>query len=369
MNRLGSIATHVAFWLLGTIFFSGVQAAGVWNGPRPLLRILLANAIHCGLWTLCLAPLAHVLPPLPRTSAQCGGRRDLAWHCLQLTAIAVQAALTVATASIAILAVVQPSQVSGEPLTSRDLRSAWVWILQVDIVIALFLISALRGLRLWTHVEAQRKRAAELEHRLTSARLDALRMQLSPHFLFNTLNSVSALVTQDPGASRRMIASLGDFLRSTLEEPVGGLRSLDEELRFARLYLSIEKERLGDRLRVDYAYDRQAASAQVPHLLLQPVFENAIRHGVARCVRPCRISFHAAVEGGMLILRVVNDRPTPPPPPGKKPGVGLANVRARLRLHFGAASFVKLMHAGSETALEIRLPYQPCTGETQCRTA
>ncbi|MBS1871579.1 MAG: histidine kinase [Acidobacteria bacterium] len=369
MNRLGSIATHTAFWLLGTLLFSGVQAAAFWNGPRPLLRILLANAIHCGLWTLGLAPLARMLPPLPRTSPHVADRLDLTLHCLQLAAIAVQAALVVATASIAILAIVQPSQASGAPLTPRELRSAWVWILQVDIVVALFLISALRGLRLWTHVEAQRKRAAELEHHLTSARLDALRMQLSPHFLFNTLNSVAALVTQDPDASRRMIASLGDFLRSTLEEPSGGLRSLDEELRFARLYLSIEKERLGDRLRVDYDYDRQAARAQVPHLLLQPVFENAIRHGVARCVRPCRISFQAAVESGMLILRVVNDRPTPPPPPEKQPGLGLANVRARLKLHFGAASFVKLVHAGAETTLEIRLPYLPCAGETLCGTA
>ena len=149
------------------------------------------------------------------------------------------------------------------------------------------LVAALEGLRIWQSLQAERTRATELERQLAVSRLDALRMQLHPHFLFNTLHAIAGLIVEQPPTARRMVIALGDLLRLTLKDTGSSIRSLAEELEFADLYLGIEKLRLGDRLVLDYDIEPEATSAQVPELLLQPLFENAVRHGAARMLRSC----------------------------------------------------------------------------------
>jgi two-component system, LytTR family, sensor kinase len=206
----------------------------------------------------------------------------------------------------------------------------------------------------------EREQAAEqLAAGLAEARLQALKMQLHPHFLFNTLNAISALIPQEAQPARRMVARLGDLLRTTLEQEATQEVSLREELEFLEPYLEIEQTRLGDRLSVEFQVEPEALDARVPHLVLQPLVENAIRHGVAPRSEPGVVTIAAAVEGGSLILHVRNTGGATgggaSPEPG---GRGLANVHSRLEHLYGADQQLTAGPAGPGGWITtIRLPF------------
>lgn len=178
------------------------------------------------------------------------------------------------------------------------------------------------------------RRAAAFESQLARAELDALKMQLHPHFLFNTLNSIATLLHRDPEAADRMVARLGDFLRLTLENDGGALVSLDDELRFVRGYLGIEEVRFSDRLSTRIEVTPEAAEALVPNLLLQPLVENAIRHGIQRRTDKGTIVVRGERTGDRLRLEVWDDGPGLDGTP-LRPGRGLTNTAARLSLLYG----------------------------------
>ncbi len=185
-----------------------------------------------------------------------------------------------------------------------------------------------RGLR---ETEAQRER---LTSQLAQAQLQALRMQIHPHFLFNTLNSISALLHKDVEAADRMIARLGDFLRLTLKRSDAQLVDFEEELEFLKCYLDIELIRFQDRLTVEMDIDPQALSASVPNLILQPIVENAVRHGVAKQTRPGHIAIRAHRQGERLVMNVEDNGPGLSANSNGS-GIGLSNTRARLEQFYG----------------------------------
>jgi sensor histidine kinase YesM len=180
-------------------------------------------------------------------------------------------------------------------------------------------------------------KTSRLETQLAHAQLDALKMQLQPHFLFNTLNAISALLHKDPDAADRMIARLGDFLRLTLENDSGHEVALSQEVEFLKAYLSIEEVRFQDRLttKIDIAPETQGAC--VPNLILQPLVENAIRHGVSRLVGPGHIEITAARQGDRLHLVVKDNGPGWANGNGqtRAGGVGVSNTRQRLSQLYG----------------------------------
>jgi two-component system LytT family sensor kinase len=181
-------------------------------------------------------------------------------------------------------------------------------------------------------------RAFYLEAQLAQAQLQVLKMQMHPHFLFNTLHAISALVHQDVDVADRMIARLGDLLRSTLENANKQEVPLKQELDFIRPYLEIEQARLGPRLTVQMAIEPNTMDAYVPNLLLQPLVENAIRHGIAPRSEPGRIDIQVKRNAEMLQVQVRDDGPglAGGDQPPIKEGVGLANTRARLQQLYGA---------------------------------
>jgi LytS/YehU family sensor histidine kinase len=173
-----------------------------------------------------------------------------------------------------------------------------------------------------------------------SAQLAALRYQLNPHFLFNALNSISALiVTRRNEEAELMTEKLSSFLRSSLNADPGELIPLEEELSLTEEYLDIESVRFGDRLAVDVDCGPEACQALIPSFLVQPLVENAIKHGVARAKGTTRIDIQGEVADSILQIRVANcvtlDQAGPTPSPG---GVGLANVRSRLEAVYGKAA-------------------------------
>ena len=181
---------------------------------------------------------------------------------------------------------------------------------------------------------AAERRVLETEVTAREAELRALRAQLNPHFLFNSLNSINALVGSDPEGARRMCEGLGDFLRRTLALGSRETVSLGEEMALVERYLGIEQVRFGERLRVERQVEPGAAECRVPPLLLQPLVENAIKHGIQDRVEGGAVRIVAAREGGFL--RVTVENPVDDDAPVRRgEGVGLENVRRRLEV-FGA---------------------------------
>ena len=211
-------------------------------------------------------------------------------------------------------------------------------------------------LRYHAHLEE----TAQLRAQLGEARLDALRAQLNPHFLFNTLNAVSALAERDPRGVRRMIARLSELLRYTLDESTDQEVPLHREVELLGEYLELMQIRFQDKLEVSIEVDDDAREALVPNLLLQPIVENAIKHGVSRNTGAGSIRVQARRDGERLVLTVTDNGPGP----GEgEEGVGLRNTNARLRQMYGAAHRVTLRLASPKggpaagTVAEIILPY------------
>jgi LytS/YehU family sensor histidine kinase len=180
-------------------------------------------------------------------------------------------------------------------------------------------------------------RASELQSQLMSARLHALKMQLQPHFLFNTLNAITVLVRQQKGKdAEQMLGHLSDLLRGVLEDVDAQEVSLRRELEYLQLYLAIEQVRFPDRLRVEVSVDPETQESSVPQLILQPIVENAIRHGIGRSSSAGRILISASKVDGTVELRVQDDGPgLRPSDSSEEEGIGLANTRARLQQLYG----------------------------------
>ncbi|HXG94877.1 MAG TPA: histidine kinase [Blastocatellia bacterium] len=201
---------------------------------------------------------------------------------------------------------------------------------------------------------------AQAQLQAARAQLEALKMQLQPHFLFNTLNSISALLEEDAQAAEEMIARLGDFLRLTLESSGAQEVPLQEEMEFLRCYLEIERVRFQDRLSVLIEIAPDALDALVPNMILQPIVENAIRHGIAERISEGRIEIRAARVGDSLRLSVKDNGPglSSGRPTGSKlkPGLGLSNTCARLEQLYGASHSLEIADAregGAQVTVEI----------------
>ncbi len=215
------------------------------------------------------------------------------------------------------------------------------------------------GIAAYRDLAAGRERLLRAEARAHAARLEALRLQLNPHFLFNALNAVSTLIAEDrPSEANRMLARLSDFLRSTLERSDTAEVPLSDEIDFACQYLEIEEIRFGERLRVDIAVDPAAESALVPPLILQPLVENAVRHAVLPRTGGGAISIVAGRDAEWLTLGVHDEGPGAGPRVERRSGIGLANTRQRLEELYGTRAELTLdASARGGLALSIRLPY------------
>jgi len=177
-------------------------------------------------------------------------------------------------------------------------------------------------------------RKANVEKLLRDAELEGLRQQLQPHFLFNSLNSISALAGSKPEEARKMIQQLSDFLRGTLKKDDKQLSSLQEELKHLQLYLDIEKVRFGHRLNTEINADEQSLALLIPPLLLQPLVENAIKFGLYDTIGDVTIQINSSVEGKNLRITITNPFDAETAQPNQGTGFGLKSVQRRLHLLF-----------------------------------
>jgi sensor histidine kinase YesM len=232
---------------------------------------------------------------------------------------------------------------------------------------ALIAYAATLGIGYAASYSARSRQLLELRNDLHKAQLMALRMQVNPHFLFNTLHTIGALVRDgNHRGAVEMIERLGDIMRHVLASEAAPDAPLHEEIAFLRQYLEIEQVRFGDRLRVSWQLDPALEPLLVPQLILQPLVENALRHGLAPRARPGTLTIGARVDGERLELRVADDGVGLPAdfPTRSNGGVGLANVRARLSQRYGDAARLSLLSAEAPTGVTalVVLPLAPPRG-------
>ena len=327
-----------------------VAALLVVTRPRPwsqalvfaLPLALLLGFLALGAWWVCrAAPLG-----------QAGAGRLLAMH--GLAAVLTSLAWTASSAAWA-------SGLRALALEGSGPRPAVPWLSDAPLLfvagIVLFLLSSVVHYLLML-LEASReaeRRALELQVLAREAELRALRAQIHPHFLFNSLNTIGALSGQDPAAARRACVLLADFLRRTLKVGEREAIPLAEELALVESYLAVEQARFGPRLTVNLSPEDGALSCLVPPLLLQPLVENAVSHGVARLVDGGVVRIGARKESGQLRIEIEN--PCDQERPAREgSGVGLRNVRARLAaLHAGKAR-VDVRETPGRFHVELTLP-------------
>jgi two-component system, LytTR family, sensor histidine kinase AlgZ len=220
------------------------------------------------------------------------------------------------------------------------------YLLSVDLYYVLMAVEASK------EAEARALQAGILAR---EAELKALKAQVNPHFLFNSLNSISALTSSDPAKAREMCILLGDFLRRTLGLGEKSAIPLEEELSLVHSFLAVEKVRFGARINMEENIDKDAMTVPVPPLLLQPLVENAIVHGIANLVEGGRVYLDVKAHDGVLSVLVENTF-DPDAPPKRKSGVGLANVRQRLTARYGNQASCDVKANGDLFRVAIKIP-------------
>ncbi len=343
----------VAAWTVPAALstFETVMFAGASHHPISVARAFAAEAPGWYTWA-ALTPVVVALGqrfPLDRQ------RRPAAIGVHIGASLA--ASLLVATVSATADAVVRSS-----PLALSTLIRVWFLSGLPATTLAYFAVLGISyALFSAARLRARERHAEQLAAQLTDARLSALRMQLQPHFLFNSLNAIMALVRDHdtPGAINAL-SLLSDLLRTSLRVDAAHQVPLRDELEFVRRYLAMAQIRFGDRLAVEYAADDGVLGELVPTFILQPVVENAVRHGIAPSRAPGRIDIRASRDATQLVLTVCDDGKGLPPEweDGTSEGVGLANTRARLAYMYGAASSLTIARGRDDRGVvaTIRLP-------------
>lgn len=356
MLKLRRAALLLGAWTLVGVIFAAVSYASALadaNRRFDILDALRLNLILFYLWGIFSPVLFWFSRRFP-LEFPFRKSRNLLLHIPALLGVAgIHQAIQVAT-----LWSLTPRMRQQWPSLFDCYRFYFWWGFYIDLIIALLIVIAVHALFYYRRFRAGEVEQASLKAQLAQAQLKALKMQLHPHFLFNTLHSISSLILEDPPRANSMIARLGDFLRLTLEHSNQQLVTLKEETEFVRCYLEIEQVRFGDRLTVKMTIDPATLSAQVPHMILQPLVENAIQHAIAPRAAPGRIEIAARRLDSRLRIEVKDTGPglTGPVDSLQGHGVGLNNVRARLaQLYDG--DFSLAMNNSREGGLSVVLEF------------
>ncbi len=317
-------------------------------------RMLWWQLSVSGVWALLAPVLIRLGGWLQATRAT----RHQVWATIAgYGALAIAAHLAV-TAQLSIwlrpfLPVVVPDFVTA-------IRSQFEAQFATDILVFAMLLVLGRTLAVSDHAQQLALRESKLEAELARAHLEALRLEIQPHFLFNTLNSIAALIRmQANDKALEMLLGLGALMRATIDRPHDHLTPLSNEVAFVRQYLDLQAARFGDRLDVRIDVDAEALPVQVPSFLLQPLVENALRHGLARKTGRMTLDVRGRVSGDTLLVEVSDDGVGLPPgfDVARDGGTGLRNIRSRLQQLYGSAAQLAIDAAtGGGTRVSVRLP-------------
>jgi sensor histidine kinase YesM len=348
----------------------------IWNFDVAwdLLLVTLLNPSHEHAWSELLAPriVRHLLLLPLLIACYLGSLRMSHWMGGWLKAWSVNLVLGIGFAWLVhpLLFVVRSFMLGDlngththyAGLLEASLNSETLYYILVNLIIYLLGLFIVMGVNARLDLENERIRTSELHTRWLNARLDTLRGQLNPHFLFNSLHTVSSLLFTDIQRADKLLADFSDVLRITLREGHREFSAVREELDYLRRYLAIEETRFEDRLSTIFDVEEQALDARVPSLIMQPLVENAIKHGISHSRGSNRLMVAARCrKNGMLVLEVSNDyRPGEDElAPERKMGIGLNNVRERLSAIYGSGfTFTSQPLSGGRWSSRIAIPLE-----------
>jgi two-component system LytT family sensor kinase len=345
----------VAAAFLG-LSISGQTYLGMYNHGHAWWRILTWQILSWSYWA-ALTPAIFAL-------CERFGDAPLAWRRLgQLAAIGATLIAGHHLVSAAVVVALQPY----EPIATYSLWSALDLVLKThivaDILVYVMIVSAGRMLAYGRRARRLAVREAQLETDVARARLAALRLEIQPHFLFNTLNSIAALIRiRSNDQALKMLLGLSDLMRATIDRSPSQVTPWPIELGFTKGYVELQQVRFGDRLDVVYAIDPATDACLVPAFLLQPIVENAFRHGIGAKAGRCRLELSASLVGGRLRVTVRDDGAGVPVgfDLARHAGTGLSNIRTRLEnLYGGPASIAVAAAPGGGTLVTLDLPPEP----------
>lgn len=348
-------------WTVFAFFFASQFALQnrLSENPVPFYRVLLWQLVSGYLWFV-ISPVILWLGQ--RFTFENGGwKKSLPVH--------IGAGFVIAVVQLALAAFILPKLGYMRRLET----AAYLDVLRVFLLVNLHFSVAIywgvlgvqQALKYYRKYRERELRTSQLEARLATTRLQVLKMQLHPHFLFNTLNAVSELIYRDQDSAERMISDLSDLLRMSFENLEVQEISLKQELEFLKKYLEIEMMRFQDRLKVDMEIGPDTLDASVPNMILQPLVENAIKHGIGPRSEGGRISIIAERRNGSLALSVSDDGLGVPfaDVENLSEGVGLSNTRQRLQHLYGDAhKFVLNSQRASGLAVDLVIPYKESGG-------
>ena len=346
-------------WTLVSIIFAGISyaaAIGENNKEFGFISALRLNLVQFYVWAV-LSPLVFRFSRrFPIEFRPLNVRNLLLYFPALISFAGIHQVI-----HLAVLWSITPRWRQKYPALTDCYRAYFAFGFYIDLIIALLIVIAVHALLYYQNFRASELAQSSLKTQLAQAQLRALKMQLHPHFLFNTLHSISSLVLEDPQKANSMIARLGDFLRLTVDNSDQQLVTLKEETEFLRCYLDIEQVRFGDRLTVTFELEPQTLSAQVPHLILQPMVENAIQHAIAPRSARGHINIEAKRLNSLLRVAITDNGPgisSNANLPWKQ-GVGLTNVRTRLQQIYGPDFRFELMNTkgGGVTAF-MEIPFE-----------
>ncbi len=351
----------IAVWTLIGLFFSvqGFRIVTRFHNPEATFTEAIVNTLPDTYVWAAFSPLVVRLGRRLRVE-----RGTWMWAVPVHLLIGCAVALLQTVLAISLFALLWAA-LGHEVFWSRWVQDHLILFFHWNLVVYAALVAIGSAADYYQEARERERRAAQLEARLAQAQLQALKVQLHPHFLFNALNGIAELIHEDPAAAERMVLGLGGLLRSLLERAASQEITLAQELEFVRAYLAIEQMRFQDRLSVVWEIDPAALPALVPSLVLQPLVENALRHGVAPRAGASRVTVRAARQGESLRLAVADDGPgfRRDARAGIAEGVGLSNTRVRLRQLYGPDGWLELADAeGGGAEAVVVIPYRTATG-------
>lgn len=341
---------YLSLWIVFGLLMATVITVGSPTSLAQSLQFALPTALLLGALSLPYWYLVRVLPADSTPLARLAGT----WLGVGFVSLAIWIAAGIGWQSLLMrIETGSWQEWNAKPVTFLMLFSGAIGLLVA--LLGHYMLAAFDR-----SVQAER-RALELRVLAREAELRSLRGQLDPHFLFNSLNSVAALIGTDAQAARRMCYLMASFFRKSLG--LGGQQSipLSEEISLAETFLAIEEVRFGDRLRKKFDVAPDALALAVPPLVLQPLVENAVHHGVAHLLDGGEVWVRAHQRDGLLEIAVEN-RCDPDRPPSRGAGVGLANVRSRIDTLFGHRGSVDVTAAPDSFRVSIVLPASPAVG-------
>ena len=330
LRRLLSVLGFIVLWSLIGLAFAGqfylssslLGRSITWGQA---ISYSLADWYVWALLSIPIAALARRFPPAPESPWRTAGIHLLAGLCFALLYVVIRT----------LVGVLHGWLIDEEATFLEVFRPLFVKTFPFNLIIYGVIVSVSHALDYYRKYHERTVQTLELEKHLTEARLQSLLRQLKPHFLFNALNGIASLMYSDVAAAERMLVRLAELLRQTMSQTGAPLTALKAEIAFLDCYLGIERIRFRERLAVHMDIEPSTLDAQVPSLILQPLVENAIRHGIEPQVRPGIITLASRRVGETLVLTVIDNGGGMPPGGFTREGIGIANSRARLAELYG----------------------------------